>query len=199
MLREVTESAGQIILFIDELHTVVGAGAAEGAMDASNMLETRACPRASCTSIGATTLDEYRKHIEKDAGARATLSARSWSRSPSVEERFDPAGLKRSYEVHHGVRITEAAHHRRSHPLRRYISGPIPTPTKRSTSIDEGGEPAADGNRRQAAALDEADRKQNAVWRSSTPLAAVRGAERLGASGRERWRSCGAGRALRVR
>ena len=76
VLKEVTDSAGQVILFIDELHTVVGAGAAEGAMDASNMLKPMLA-RGELHAIGATTLDEYRKHIEKDAGAGAPFPARA--------------------------------------------------------------------------------------------------------------------------
>ena len=108
VLKEVTESEGQIILFIDELHTVVGAGAAEGSMDASNMLKP-ALARGELRTIGATTLNEYRKYIEKD---------------PALERRFQPVmipepsvedaiailrGLKERYEVHHGVRIQDAA------------------------------------------------------------------------------------------
>lgn len=108
VLKEVTDSEGQIILFIDELHTVVGAGAAEGSMDASNMLKP-ALARGELRTIGATTLNEYRKYIEKD---------------PALERRFQPVmipepsvegaiailrGLKERYEVHHGVRIQDAA------------------------------------------------------------------------------------------
>ncbi len=108
VLKEITDAAGQVILFIDELHTVVGAGAAEGAMDASNMLKPMLA-RGELHAIGATTLDEYRKHIEKD---------------PALERRFQPVlvdeptvadtisilrGLKERYEVHHNVRITDAA------------------------------------------------------------------------------------------
>ncbi len=108
VLKEITESDGQIILFIDELHTLVGAGAAEGAMDASNMLKP-ALARGELRAIGATTLNEYRKYIEKD---------------PALERRFQPVliaepsvedtiailrGLKERYELHHGVRIKDAA------------------------------------------------------------------------------------------
>ena len=108
VLKEVTESEGQVILFIDELHTLVGAGAAEGSMDASNMLKP-ALARGELRAIGATTLNEYRKYIEKD---------------PALERRFQPVligepsvedaiailrGLKERYEVHHGVRIKDAA------------------------------------------------------------------------------------------
>ncbi len=107
-LKEVQDSQGEVILFIDELHTLVGAGAAEGSMDASNMLKP-ALARGELRSIGATTLDEYRKHIEKD---------------PALERRFQPVlvqepspedtiailrGLKERYELHHGVRIADSA------------------------------------------------------------------------------------------
>ncbi len=108
VLKEITESSGEIILFIDEMHTVVGAGAAEGAMDAGNMLKPMLA-RGELHLIGATTLNEYRKNVEKD---------------PALERRFQPVlvgepdventisilrGLKQRYEVHHGVRITDAA------------------------------------------------------------------------------------------
>jgi ATP-dependent Clp protease ATP-binding subunit ClpB len=108
VLKEITSSNGQILLFLDEMHTVVGAGAAEGAMDASNMLKPMLA-RGELHMVGATTIDEYRKHIEKD---------------PALERRFQPVmvvepsaedtisilrGLKQRYEVHHGVRITDGA------------------------------------------------------------------------------------------
>ena len=81
VLKEVEKSDGRIILFIDELHTIVGAGATEGSMDAGNILKP-ALARGELHAIGATTLDEYRKYIEKDAGAGAPLPARAWSASP---------------------------------------------------------------------------------------------------------------------
>ncbi len=108
VLKEITDSAGEVILFVDEMHTVVGAGAAEGAMDAGNMLKPMLA-RGELHMIGATTIDEYRKYVEKD---------------PALERRFQPVlvkettveetisilrGLKQRYEVHHGVRITDAA------------------------------------------------------------------------------------------
>ena len=108
VLKEVTDSAGQIILFIDELHTVVGAGAAEGAMDAGNMLKPMLA-RGELRTIGATTLDEYRKHIEKDA-ALARRFQPVFVAQPSVEDTVSILrGLKEKYEMHHGVRITDAA------------------------------------------------------------------------------------------
>ncbi|MBM4431032.1 MAG: AAA family ATPase, partial [Chloroflexi bacterium] len=108
VLKEITESQGEIILFIDELHTVVGAGAAEGAMDASNMLKPMLA-RGELHTIGATTLDEYRKHIEKDAALERRFQPIQVS-EPTVEQTISILrGLKERYEVHHGVRIQDAA------------------------------------------------------------------------------------------
>src|SRR5438552_2946832 len=108
VLREVTDSDGEIILFIDELHTVVGAGAAEGAIDAANMLKPMLA-RGELRTIGATTLDEYRKHIEQDAALERRFQP-VYVDEPSVEETISILrGLKERYEVHHGVRITDAA------------------------------------------------------------------------------------------
>jgi len=135
VLKEVTESEGQVILFIDELHTVVGAGAAEGSMDASNMLKP-ALARGELRAIGATTLNEYRKYIEKD---------------PALERRFQPVmipepsvedtiailrGLKERYEVHHGVRIQDAAIVAAAMLSHRYISDRF-LPDKAIDLVDE--------------------------------------------------------------
>ena len=135
VLKEVTDAQGQIILFIDELHTLVGAGAAEGAMDASNMLKP-ALARGELRAIGATTLDEYKKHIEKD---------------PALERRFQPVlvseptvedtiailrGLKERYEVHHGVRIKDAAIIAAATLSHRYIADRF-LPDKAIDLIDE--------------------------------------------------------------
>src|ERR1700719_3760364 len=135
VLKEITEAEGQIILFIDELHTLVGAGAAEGAMDASNMLKP-ALARGELRAIGATTLNEYKKHIEKD---------------PALERRFQPVlvseptvedtiailrGLKERYEVHHGVRIKDAAIIAAATLSHRYISDRF-LPDKAIDLIDE--------------------------------------------------------------
>jgi ATP-dependent Clp protease ATP-binding subunit ClpB len=108
VLQEVTASAGEMILFIDEMHTIVGAGAAEGAMDASNLLKP-ALARGELHCIGATTLNEYRKHVEKDA-ALARRFQPVYVSQPSVEDTISILrGLKEKYELHHGVRITDGA------------------------------------------------------------------------------------------
>jgi len=135
VLKEVTEASGQIILFIDELHTLVGAGAAEGAMDASNMLKPPLA-RGELRCVGATTIDEYRKRVEKD---------------PALERRFQPIlvgepsvedtiailrGLKERYEVHHGVRITDSAIVAAATLSHRYISDRF-LPDKAIDLIDE--------------------------------------------------------------
>ncbi len=135
VIKEVAESNGEIILFIDELHTLVGAGAAQGAVDAANMLKP-ALARGDLRAIGATTIDEYRKHIEKD---------------PALERRFQPVlvdepnvedtisilrGLKERYEVHHGVRITDGAIVAAAQLSHRYISDRF-LPDKAIDLIDE--------------------------------------------------------------
>ena len=108
VLREVTESNGKVILFIDELHTVVGAGSAEGAMDASNLLKP-ALARGELHCVGATTLDEYRKHIEKDPALERRFQP-VMVQEPNVEDTISILrGLKERYESHHGVRITDDA------------------------------------------------------------------------------------------
>ncbi len=108
VLKEIKDAEGQVILFIDELHTVVGAGAAEGAMDASNLLKPMLA-RGELHTIGATTLDEYRKHIEKDAALERRFQPIVVDQ-PSVEETISILrGLRERYEVHHGVRITDSA------------------------------------------------------------------------------------------
>jgi ATP-dependent Clp protease ATP-binding subunit ClpB len=107
-LKEVTDSQGQVILFIDELHTIVGAGAAEGSVDASNMLKPMLA-RGELRTIGATTIDEYRKYIEKDAAFERRFQPVLVS-EPTVEDTIAILrGLKERYEVHHGVRITDGA------------------------------------------------------------------------------------------
>jgi ATP-dependent Clp protease ATP-binding subunit ClpB len=137
VLREIAESEGEIVTFIDELHTIVGAGAAEGAMDAGNMLKPMLA-RGELRAIGATTLDEYRQHIEKD---------------PALERRFQPVlveppsvedtiailrGLKERYEVHHGVRIQDSALVAAAVLSDRYVTGRF-LPDKAIDLIDEAG------------------------------------------------------------
>jgi ATP-dependent Clp protease ATP-binding subunit ClpB len=108
VLKEIKDSEGRVVLFIDELHTVVGAGAAEGAMDASNLLKPMLA-RGELHTIGATTLDEYRKHIEKDAALERRFQPVVVDQ-PTVEETISILrGLRERYEVHHGVRITDSA------------------------------------------------------------------------------------------
>ncbi|MBD1882287.1 MULTISPECIES: ATP-dependent chaperone ClpB [unclassified Coleofasciculus] len=108
VLKEVIDSVGQIVLFIDEMHTVVGAGATQGAMDASNLLKPMLA-RGELRCIGATTLDEYRKHIEKDAALERRFQ-QVYVNQPSVEDTVSILrGLKERYEVHHGVKITDSA------------------------------------------------------------------------------------------
>ena len=120
-LKEVTDSQGQIILFIDELHTIVGAGAAEGSVDASNMLKPQLA-RGELRTIGATTLDEYRKYIEKDAALERRFQPVMVD-EPSVEDTIAILrGLKERYEVHHGVRIQDAALVAAAVLSHRYIS-----------------------------------------------------------------------------
>src|SRR6185295_12356548 len=135
VLKEITDSAGRIILFIDELHTVVGAGAAEGSMDASNMLKPMLA-RGELHTIGATTLDEYRKHIEKDAALERRFQPILIDQ-PSVEETISILrGLRERYEVHHGVRITDSALVAAATLSDRYISERF-LPDKAIDLVDE--------------------------------------------------------------
>ena len=108
VLKEITDAAGEVITFVDELHTIVGAGAAEGAMDAGNMIKPMLA-RGELRMIGATTLDEYRKHVEKDAALERRFQ-QVYVGEPSVEDTIGILrGLKERYEVHHGVRIQDSA------------------------------------------------------------------------------------------
>jgi ATP-dependent Clp protease ATP-binding subunit ClpB len=135
VLKEVTDSEGEIILFIDELHTLVGAGAAEGAMDAANLLKP-ALARGELRAIGATTLAEYRKYVEKDAALERRFQPVMVG-EPSVEETIAILrGLKERYEVHHGVRITDAALVAAATLSHRYISDRF-LPDKAIDLIDE--------------------------------------------------------------
>jgi ATP-dependent chaperone ClpB len=134
-LKEVTASEGEIILFIDELHTIVGAGAAEGSADASNMLKPQLA-RGELRTIGATTLDEYRKYIEKDAALERRFQPVMVD-EPSVEDTIAILrGLKERYEVHHGVRIQDAALVAAATLSDRYISDRF-LPDKAVDLVDE--------------------------------------------------------------
>jgi ATP-dependent Clp protease ATP-binding subunit ClpB len=157
VLSEITAAAGGIILFIDELHTLVGAGKAEGAMDASNLLKP-ALARGELHCVGATTLDEYRKHIEKDA-ALARRFQPVFISEPTVEDTISILrGLKEKYEVHHGVRITDSAIVAAATLSNRYITDRF-LPDKAIDLMDE----AASRLRMQVdskpEALDELDRR----------------------------------------
>src|ERR1035437_7666023 len=135
VLKEITESEGKIILFIDELHTLVGAGAAEGAMDASNMLKP-ALARGELRAIGATTLNEYRKYIEKDPALERRFQP-VMVPEPSVEDTISILrGLKERYEVHHGVRIKDSALIAAATLSARYIQGRF-LPDKAIDQVDE--------------------------------------------------------------
>jgi len=135
VLREVTEAAGEVVLFIDELHTIVGAGAAEGAADAANMLKP-ALARGDLRCVGATTLDEYRKRVEKDAALERRFQP-VYVDEPSVESTIAILrGLKERYEVHHGVRIQDSALLAAAQLSHRYISDRF-LPDKAIDLVDE--------------------------------------------------------------
>ncbi|MFN2178421.1 MAG: ATP-dependent chaperone ClpB, partial [Candidatus Promineifilaceae bacterium] len=135
VLKEIQEADGRIILFIDEMHTLVGAGAAEGSMDASNMLKPMLA-RGELHAIGATTLDEYRKHIEKDAALERRFQP-VFVDEPSAEDTISILrGLKERYEVHHGVRITDGATIAAATLSDRYISDRF-LPDKAIDLVDE--------------------------------------------------------------
>ena len=135
LLQEVASAEGDIVLFIDELHTLIGAGAAEGAMDASNMLKP-ALARGDLHAVGATTLDEYRKHIEKGA-ALARRFQPVFVAEPTVEDTISILrGLKEKYELHHGVRITDSAIVAAATLSKRYISDRF-LPDKAIDLVDE--------------------------------------------------------------
>jgi len=157
VLKEVQSSGGDIILFIDELHTVVGAGAAEGAMDASNLLKPMLA-RGELHCIGATTLDEYRKHIEKDAALERRFQPVLVDQ-PSVEDTISILrGLKERYEVHHGVRITDSALVAAAVLSNRYISDRF-LPDKAIDLVDEAAARLRTEIDSKPEELDEVDRK----------------------------------------
>jgi ATP-dependent Clp protease ATP-binding subunit ClpB len=157
VLKEVTDAAGEVILFIDELHTVVGAGAAEGAMDASNMLKPMLA-RGELHAIGATTLDEYRKYIEKDAALERRFQP-VYVDEPSLEDTISILrGLKERYEVHHGVRIQDGAAIAAATLSNRYIADRH-LPDKAIDLIDEAASRLRMEIDSKPAELDEVDRR----------------------------------------
>uniref|UniRef100_B8HLU8 Chaperone protein ClpB n=1 Tax=Cyanothece sp. (strain PCC 7425 / ATCC 29141) TaxID=395961 RepID=B8HLU8_CYAP4 len=157
VLKEVTESGGQIILFIDEIHTVVGAGATQGAMDASNLLKPMLA-RGELRCIGATTLDEYRKYIEKDAALERRFQ-QVYIDQPSVEDTISILrGLKERYEVHHGVKISDNALVAAASLSSRYISDRF-LPDKAIDLVDEAAAKLKMEITSKPEELDEIDRK----------------------------------------
>ncbi len=157
VIKEVTTSNGEIILFIDELHTLVGAGKGEGAMDAGQLLKP-ALARGELRCIGATTLDEYRLHIEKDAALERRFQTVLVD-EPSVEETVTILrGLKEKYEVHHGVQITDAAIVAAAKLSNRYITNRF-LPDKAIDLIDEAASKLNIENRSVPEEIDEIDRK----------------------------------------
>ena len=157
VLTEITAAAGEIILFIDELHTLVGAGKAEGSMDASNMLKP-ALARGELHCVGATTLDEYRKNIEKDA-ALARRFQPVFVSEPSVADTISILrGIKEKYELHHGVRITDAAIVSAATLSNRYITDRF-LPDKAIDLMDEAGSRLRMEVNSKPEAIDELDRR----------------------------------------
>jgi ATP-dependent Clp protease ATP-binding subunit ClpB len=158
VLKEIKDAEGQVILFIDELHTVVGAGAAEGAMDASNLLKPMLA-RGELHTIGATTLDEYRKHIEKDAALERRFQPVLVD-EPTVEETISILrGLRERYEVHHGVRITDSALVAAATLSQRYITERF-LPDKAIDLVDESASRLRMEIDSMPAELDEAERRR---------------------------------------
>jgi ATP-dependent Clp protease ATP-binding subunit ClpB len=157
VLNEIDAAAGEVILFIDELHTIVGAGAAEGSMDASNLLKP-ALARGSLHCVGATTLNEYRKYIEKDAALARRFQAVFVS-EPTVEDTISILrGLKEKYELHHGITLSDAALVAAATLSNRYITDRF-LPDKAIDLIDEAGSRLRMQVDSKPEALDELDRK----------------------------------------
>ncbi len=179
VLTEVTEGSQEIVLFIDELHTLVGAGKADGAMDASNMLKP-ALARGELHCIGATTLDEYRKHIEKDA-ALARRFQPVFVEEPTVEDTISILrGLKEKYELHHGIRITDGAIIASATLSNRYISDRF-LPDKAIDLMDEAASRLRMEVNSKPEVLDELDRRivqlkieKEALSRESDPASKER-------------------------
>jgi ATP-dependent Clp protease ATP-binding subunit ClpB len=203
VLTEITAAAGEIIVFIDELHTLVGAGKAEGAMDASNMLKP-ALARGELHCVGATTLDEYRKHIEKDA-ALARRFQPVMVNEPTVEDTISILrGIKEKYEVHHGVRITDGAIVAAATLSNRYITDRF-LPDKAIDLMDEAGARLRMAAESKPEAIDELDRRimqlkiERAALKKETDLASrdrlgkledeLEGLERKSAELTAQWRA----------
>ena len=172
VLKEVASSAGSVIMFIDELHTLVGAGAAEGANDAANLLKP-ALARGELRCIGATTLDEYRKHIEKDKALERRFQP-VMIEEPSVDDTIAILrGLKEKYEVHHGIRIRDAALVAAAKLSQRYIPA-RQLPDKAIDLVDE----AASRLKMEIESDADADRRprapHHACSRSSAPRSSAR-------------------------
>ena len=166
VLKEVADAQGQVILFLDELHTIVGAGAAEGAVDAANLLKPMLA-RGELRAVGATTLDEYRKHIEKDAALERRFQPVLVG-EPSVEDAIAILrGLKERYEVHHGVRIQDAAIVAAAVLTERYIADRF-LPDKAIDLIDEAASQAAHRDRLDA----DRDRRGRAAHHAARDRAA---------------------------
>ena len=194
VLKEVQEAEGEIILFIDELHTVVGAGAAEGAMDASNLLKPMLA-RGELHCIGATTLDEYRKHIEKDAALERRFQP-VMVEEPSVEDTISILrGLKERYEVHHGIRIKDAALVTAAVLSKRYITDRF-LPDKAIDLVDEAAAKLRTEKESMPVELDEVNRRvmqleieREALKRETDPASRDRLAEAGKGTGRSSRRS----------
>ncbi|WP_426041603.1 ATP-dependent chaperone ClpB [Brevundimonas sp. TWP2-3-4b1] len=183
VLGEVTAAEGQIILFIDEMHTLVGAGKGDGAMDASNLLKP-ALARGELHCVGATTLDEYRKHVEKDA-ALARRFQPVFVAEPTVEDTISILrGLKEKYEVHHGVRISDSAIVAAATLSNRYITDRF-LPDKAIDLIDEAGSRVRMAVDSKPEALDEIDRRlvqlkiEREALKKETDSASVQRLEKL--------------------
>ena len=191
VLKEVQEAEGEVILFIDELHTVVGAGAAEGAMDASNLLKPMLA-RGELHCIGATTLDEYRKYIEKDAALERRFQPVMVD-EPSVEDTISILrGLKERYEVHHGIRIKDSALVTAAILSKRYITDRF-LPDKAIDLVDEAAAKLRTEKESMPVELDEVNRRvmqleiEREALKRETDAASQRSA---GASSRRNWPRC---------